>query len=154
MAYQAEFENERRWLTWDLLCGRVNQQHPMWGFLQFAGASRTQLEWFCDNACPPDIIGINYAELRKPDPRIAQIIEGALGPARTVLNVGAGTGSYEPIDRSVVAVEPSRAMIDKRGPAAARAVQASCKNQMTRRCFRRSDETSASAHPSPRPAVA
>ena len=43
-----------------------------------------------------DIIGKNYAELRKPDQRIASIIESALGSAQTVLNVGAGTGSYEP----------------------------------------------------------
>jgi SAM-dependent methyltransferase len=71
-----------------------------------------------------DIIGSNYTELRKPDPRIAAIIERALGSAKTVLNVGAGTGSYEPTDRSVIAVEPSREMIRKRGPAAALAVQA------------------------------
>src|SRR4029079_11266833 len=72
-----------------------------------------------------DSIGLNYAELRKPDPRIARIIERALGSAQTVLNVGAGTGSYEPADRSVTAVEPSREMIRKRGPAAAQAIQAS-----------------------------
>lgn len=72
-----------------------------------------------------DIIGINYAELRKPDQRIARIIDSALGSAQTVLNVGAGTGSYEPTDRSVTAVEPSREMIGKRSPAAAKAIQAS-----------------------------
>ena len=72
-----------------------------------------------------DSIGVNYAELRKPDPRIARIIENALGAARTVLNVGAGTGSYEPADRSVTAVEPSREMIRKRGVGAADAIQAS-----------------------------
>jgi SAM-dependent methyltransferase len=72
-----------------------------------------------------DTIGINYAELRKPDRRIAKIIESALGPAETVLNVGAGTGSYEPADRSVIAVEPSGEMIRKRRPGAAKAVQAS-----------------------------
>jgi len=71
-----------------------------------------------------DIIGINYSELRKPDGRIARIIESALGSAQTVLNVGAGTGSYEPTDRSVIAVEPSRAMIRKRSLAAAEAIQA------------------------------
>jgi hypothetical protein len=49
-----------------------------------------------------DTIGIHYAELRRPDRRIAEIIENALGPARRVLNVGAGTGSYEPPDRSLV----------------------------------------------------
>lgn len=72
-----------------------------------------------------DSIGINYRELRKADPRIAAIIEGALGSAKTVLNVGAGTGSYEPADRSVTAVEPSREMIRKRPPESAKAVQAS-----------------------------
>ena len=75
-----------------------------------------------------DIIGINYAELRKPDQRIARIIERALGSAQTVLNVGAGTGSYEPTDRFVIAVEPSREMIRKRSPAAAEAIQASADN--------------------------
>jgi SAM-dependent methyltransferase len=71
-----------------------------------------------------DTVGSNYAELRKPDPRIARIIERALGPAQTVLNVGAGTGSYEPAGRAVTAVEPSGEMIRKRGPAAAKAIQA------------------------------
>jgi SAM-dependent methyltransferase len=72
-----------------------------------------------------DTIGLNYVELRKPDPRIARIIKGALGSAKTVLNVGAGTGSYEPADRNVIAVEPSREMINRRSPGAAKAVQAS-----------------------------
>ena len=72
-----------------------------------------------------DRIGINYADLRKPDRRIAKIIDDALGSAQTVLNVGAGTGSYEPTDRALTAVEPSREMIGQRGPAAAPAIQAS-----------------------------
>ncbi|MGZ8346876.1 MAG: class I SAM-dependent methyltransferase [Allosphingosinicella sp.] len=72
-----------------------------------------------------DRIGINYAELRKPDPRIAAAIEQALGQAETVLNVGAGTGSYEPVDREVTAVEPSLAMIRQRRASAAKAIQAS-----------------------------
>jgi SAM-dependent methyltransferase len=72
-----------------------------------------------------DTIGINYAELRRPDRRIAKIIADALGTAQTVLNVGAGTGSYEPVDRTVTAVEPSQEMIRKRAPNAAKAIQAS-----------------------------
>jgi len=71
-----------------------------------------------------DRIGVNYAALRRPDPRIARAIAQGLGDARSVINVGAGAGSYEPDDRQVTAVEPSREMILKRGPAAARAVQA------------------------------
>lgn len=72
-----------------------------------------------------DSIGVNYAELRKPDPRIAKLIWEALGSAQSVLNVGAGTGSYEPADRIVTAVEPSDEMIRKRKPEAAKAIQAS-----------------------------
>lgn len=72
-----------------------------------------------------DTIGINYEQLRKPDPRIASQIEGALGTACRVLNVGAGTGSYEPADRQVTAVEPSIEMIRKRKASAAPVVQAS-----------------------------
>jgi SAM-dependent methyltransferase len=73
-------------------------------------------------------MGINYAELRKPDPRIARFITNALGDARTVLNVGAGTGSYEPADRQVTAVEPSREMIRQRKPGAARVIEASAES--------------------------
>lgn len=72
-----------------------------------------------------DSIGLNYAELRKPDPRIASVIEQALGSAQSVLNVGAGTGSYEPANLSVIAVEPSREMIRQRSPTAAKAIEAS-----------------------------
>ena len=75
-----------------------------------------------------DIIGLNYAELRKPDQRIAAAVQQALGPAETVLNVGAGTGSYEPVDRLVTAVEPSREMIRQRSSAAAQAIQASAEH--------------------------
>lgn len=71
-----------------------------------------------------DRIGVDYADLRRPDPRIAAAIDAALGPARTVVNVGAGTGSYEPADRLVTAVEPSAAMIRQRPPGAAPVVQA------------------------------
>lgn len=54
--------------------------------------------------------GGGYALRRRPDPRIAALVHQALGDARTVVNVGAGAGSYEPEDRHVVAVEPSAAM--------------------------------------------
>ncbi|HEX4848443.1 MAG TPA: class I SAM-dependent methyltransferase [Novosphingobium sp.] len=70
-----------------------------------------------------DTIGIDYADLRRPDPRIAALIEAALGNARSVLNVGAGTGSYEPAGRDVTALEPSAEMIAKRPAGAAPAVQ-------------------------------
>ena len=68
-----------------------------------------------------DTIGEGYADRRHADPRIARRLHDALGRARTVVNVGAGTGSYEPTDRPVVAVEPSATMAAQRpaslGPA-------------------------------------
>ncbi len=61
---------------------------------------------------------------RQTDPRIASLILAALGSARTVVNVGAGAGSYEPNDRAVIAVEPSEAMVAQRPPPRARVVRA------------------------------
>ncbi len=72
-----------------------------------------------------DEIGIGYNNYRRPDQRIAAAIHQALGEAQSVVNVGAGAGSYEPTDRSVVAVEPSLAMIHQRQPEHAPVVQAS-----------------------------
>jgi len=70
-----------------------------------------------------DTIGLNYADLRKPEPQIAQHIETALGDAETVLNVGAGAGSYEPAGRSITAIEPSGEMIKQRRLSAATVLQ-------------------------------
>ena len=70
-----------------------------------------------------DQIGLDYARLRKPDPRIAQVIAQALGDAQRIVNVGAGAGSYEPADRAVTAVEPSATMIAQRPADAAPVVQ-------------------------------
>ena len=72
-----------------------------------------------------DTIGGTYARFRRPDPRIAAAIEAALGDAASVVNVGAGTGAYEPRDRSVIAVEPSEVMIRQRPTDAAPCVQGS-----------------------------
>lgn len=69
-----------------------------------------------------DTIGTSYATTRRPDPRIAEQIRTALGDCTDVVNVGAGTGSYEP-PQTMVAVEPSRVMIAQRPPGAAPAVR-------------------------------
>lgn len=66
-----------------------------------------------------DSIGGNYAQYRRPDPRIAAAIEAALGDATSVVNIGAGSGSYEPSGREVIAVEPSEVMIRQRPAGAA-----------------------------------
>lgn len=68
-------------------------------------------------------LGVNYTDFRRADPRIEARIWAALGDARSVVNVGAGTGSYEPRDREVIAVEPSPLMIAKRPEGAAPARQ-------------------------------
>jgi SAM-dependent methyltransferase len=71
-----------------------------------------------------DTIGKTYRRYRRPDPRIQAAIDGALGGARSILNVGAGAGSYEPVGREVTAVEPSRTMIAQRPSGATPVVQA------------------------------
>ncbi len=71
-----------------------------------------------------DAIGTTYARYRQPDSRIQAAIDSALGDARTVANIGAGSGSYEPTARSVIVVEPSRTMIAQRPGEAAPVVQA------------------------------
>ncbi len=69
-------------------------------------------------------IGTSYSRYRRPDPRIAARVSQALGAARTVLNVGAGAGSYEPADRRVTPVEPSESMRAQRPAGLAPAVDA------------------------------
>ena len=71
-----------------------------------------------------DTIGAGYAAHRREDPRVAARIARALGDARTVVNVGAGAGSYEPRDRWVLAVEPSDVMAAQRPPGRPPAVRA------------------------------
>jgi beta-glucosidase/6-phospho-beta-glucosidase/beta-galactosidase len=60
LAHQAEFENHRRWLSFDLLCGRVQKDHPMWKYLRKSGATVAELLEFSDDPLPPDILGINH----------------------------------------------------------------------------------------------
>jgi SAM-dependent methyltransferase len=75
-----------------------------------------------------DTIGATYTVTRRTEPRIAARVWAALGDARTVLNVGAGTGSYEPPDRRVLAVEPSALMRSQRPPDAAPCLAGSAEN--------------------------
>jgi dTDP-4-dehydrorhamnose reductase len=60
LSYQSQFENERRWLSFDLLLGKVNSSHPMWSYLLWAGLGQDELEWMLENSCAPDILGINH----------------------------------------------------------------------------------------------
>ncbi|MBO9588428.1 class I SAM-dependent methyltransferase [Devosia sp.] len=74
------------------------------------------------------VIGTNYRRYRQPDPHIAGFILKALGNARTVLNVGAGAGSYEPTDREVTAVEPSESMRAQRPAHLSQAIDGAAEN--------------------------
>jgi hypothetical protein len=74
------------------------------------------------------LIGANYSRYRQPDPAIAAFIMSALGDARSVLNVGAGAGSYEPSDRAVTAVEPSESMRHQRPASLAAAIDAAAES--------------------------
>ena len=59
LAYQAEFENERRWVTWDLLSGRLTPDRPMWRWFRRVGVPESDLAWFLHHPCPPDVVGVN-----------------------------------------------------------------------------------------------
>lgn len=60
LQYQADFENERRWLSFDLLCGRVDRQHPLWPYFRWLGLSEKEILPFTENPLAPDILGINH----------------------------------------------------------------------------------------------
>ena len=60
LQYQAKFENERRWLTYDLLCGKVNPSHAMWKYFSRLGIPENDLIFFLENPCLPDIMGFNH----------------------------------------------------------------------------------------------
>jgi SAM-dependent methyltransferase len=72
-----------------------------------------------------DTIGLGYIAHRRADPRWEAVIHEQLGDGRVVVNVGAGTGNYEPVDRAVVAIEPSSVMVSQRVTTAAPVVRAS-----------------------------
>lgn len=59
LSYQAEFENERRWLGYDLLCGRVDASHPLWKYVRHHGLPEDELLALAEAPCPPDVLGIN-----------------------------------------------------------------------------------------------
>jgi dTDP-4-dehydrorhamnose reductase len=60
LCHQAEFENERRWLTFDLLCGRLLPGAAMWDYFRWVGVERGELEWFLQHGSAPDLIGVNH----------------------------------------------------------------------------------------------
>lgn len=96
LRYQAEFENHRRWLTFDLLSGRVDRHHAMWDYLCRNGGSAAELQSFVDQPCPPDVIGINHylTSERFLDERVDLYPPGMRG----------GNGKHEYVDVEAVRV--------------------------------------------------
>ena len=99
LAYQAELENERRWLSLDLLCGRLNRNHPLWSYLCNPGIAEAELDWFVENPCPPDVLGINHyvTSDRFLDEHLERYPASAHG--------GNGTHSYADVEAVRVCVE-------------------------------------------------
>jgi len=60
LASLAAFQNQRRWLSLDLLCGKLDREHPLHGHMLRWGIGEDELEWFLENPCPPDVVGINH----------------------------------------------------------------------------------------------
>ncbi|MCU0758304.1 MAG: sugar nucleotide-binding protein [Steroidobacteraceae bacterium] len=102
LAYQARFENERRWLGWDLLAGRVDRHHPLWRYLVKHGASPAELQALCDQPCPPDLVGINHyvTSDRWLDDRLERYPDELHG--------GNGRDRYVDVEAVRVSPEPAR----------------------------------------------
>ncbi len=60
LQYQADFENERRWLGFDLITGKVTPEHPLWSYLMWTGIKPEELDFFQQHNCPIDILGFNF----------------------------------------------------------------------------------------------
>ncbi|HLL73919.1 MAG TPA: family 1 glycosylhydrolase [Pyrinomonadaceae bacterium] len=92
LLYQADFENERRWLSFDLLAGRLTREHPLWYYARCSGVAEGELEWFAENPTTPDVLGINHyiTSERFLDERLARY------PART--HGGNGRQAYADVE--------------------------------------------------------
>ncbi|OIN55934.1 glycoside hydrolase [Arsenicibacter rosenii] len=100
LQYQADWENDRRWLTWDLLTGSFTPAHPLWQYCRWLGFTDHELWYFADNPCPPDIIGINHyiTSERYLDDNLSGYPEAMWG----------GNGQHRYVDTEVVRAAPAR----------------------------------------------
>lgn len=106
---------------------RPPSRRPVGGRCEAARRGRCETHVMAATS-PYDSIGVGYSRARAADPRLAAVIREVLADAECVVNVGAGTGNYEPTDREVVAVEPSAVMIGQRPVGAAPVVQATAEH--------------------------
>lgn len=100
MGYQADWENERRWLTWDLLTGRFTPAHSLWDYCRWLGFTERELWYFAENPCYPDVIGINHyiTSERYLDDRLSLYPEHMHG----------GNGQHRYVDTEAVRAAPAK----------------------------------------------
>ncbi len=81
LQYQADFENKRRWLSFDILSGKINETHSLWDYLLYEGLTAEDFTFFTENSCPPDILGINHyiTSERWIDERIEKFPQHCIG---------------------------------------------------------------------------
>ncbi|MDB5249600.1 MAG: hypothetical protein JWQ40_3994 [Segetibacter sp.] len=81
LRYQADFENKRRWLSFDILSGKINENHSLWNYLLHEGLTKEDFIFFAENPCPPDVMGINYyiTSERYLDERIEKFPQHCVG---------------------------------------------------------------------------
>ncbi len=105
--YQRDFENERRWLAWDLLCGKVTPSHALYAWFLKSKIDPRELVWFEENAFPPDVIGVNHYQLsnRYLDERLELFPSWSHGGNGRDLYADVGavdTGMAEPVDIDII----------------------------------------------------
>lgn len=98
VGYQAEWENQRRWLTWDLLCGRVTPDHACWAYFRRVGIPEKDLWFLVENPCPPSVLGVNHyiTSERYLDEHLADY----------PLHMHCGNGRHQYVDTEVVRAAP------------------------------------------------
>jgi len=102
LTYQAEFNNELRWLSWDILCGRVDKNHYLWDWLiKWCRASEEEVLWFSENICPPSIIGVNHYVTSE------RFLDEHLENYATHYHGGNGRHQYADIEAARVLVTPT-----------------------------------------------
>lgn len=92
LQYQADFENERRWLTFDLLCGRLDVDSAMWNYFLWLGVREEQLRWFQDNFVEPAFLGVNHYVTSE------RFLDERLSQYPTALHGGNGKHSYADVE--------------------------------------------------------
>lgn len=99
LRYQADFENERRWLTYDLLCGRVNESHKMWKYFKRLNIPERDIRFFTEHPCVPDIFGFNHYVTSE------RYLDENLSIYPTTTHGGNGRHSYADVEAARVEIE-------------------------------------------------